>query len=684
MSVHTIRLELLRTGPEHNQLLSPLTPYLAVCGNRPAETIYLSHEHIDVIERLDRVRYNEGRAASEYDLQLAAEPVLRLLGSIRGFREELSFARRDEAGIILVRLILSAQELALLPFELAFGPNAPGPRSAASIVIPPHVVLSRETRRESPPIDYWPDHPKILVVAADPRGQGLPMRAHMLALRRALHPWLDRRAPSAATADQKAIVDELSAMVTVCDNASVEAVAKLCASNAFTHVHVLCHGALSSGREPRFGLAMHDSFNPSITSWVDAERFASAILSGVRTTRERAPSVLTLCVCDSSNVATVVRPNASVAHELHAGGVPLVVASQLPLTFEGSTVLTETFYQSIFKGEAPSRALAEVRAKLARSLPHTHDWAALTVYSSLPATEEETVRAARVEALKQQIEVPLVQLDRFGLRDGADAVALDEQSRSLLDDDSFRSVLARATAEANKVGVTTAIRYVSSYKRAAALGIAYRGDLRQRPRFSEPDDDGRLALLAEAVRIADSIFARTRSAWSATQFAALSFAKTVCAARNADQSDRDLLGQRARLALALVEAEELMLDRSITLLSLDNRPVARSDLHEFRTQLWVLAALYEESKDDSSNATEPRALHQFIARLKGDNAESVKRRAYFLMRELHRYHGWWLGHAERVKWPGADEAIRRAELALKALYDAGVEPKYLPLQKSIR
>ena len=30
--IRNVKLELLRSGPAHNQLLSPLTPYLALCG----------------------------------------------------------------------------------------------------------------------------------------------------------------------------------------------------------------------------------------------------------------------------------------------------------------------------------------------------------------------------------------------------------------------------------------------------------------------------------------------------------------------------------------------------------------------------------------------------------------------------------------------------------------------------
>ena len=39
--MRTITLELVRHGPAHNQLLSPLTQYLALCENHPAVTLQL-------------------------------------------------------------------------------------------------------------------------------------------------------------------------------------------------------------------------------------------------------------------------------------------------------------------------------------------------------------------------------------------------------------------------------------------------------------------------------------------------------------------------------------------------------------------------------------------------------------------------------------------------------------------
>ena len=66
-NVRTITLELLRHGPAHNQLLSPLTQYLALCGNHPATTAVMPFEHSQLLVRLRALAYKD-LPASDYVL----------------------------------------------------------------------------------------------------------------------------------------------------------------------------------------------------------------------------------------------------------------------------------------------------------------------------------------------------------------------------------------------------------------------------------------------------------------------------------------------------------------------------------------------------------------------------------------------------------------------------------------
>ena len=52
-SAKRVQLELLRAGPLHNQLLSPLTQYLAVCGDAGASIVNIPYEHAEFEERLE-------------------------------------------------------------------------------------------------------------------------------------------------------------------------------------------------------------------------------------------------------------------------------------------------------------------------------------------------------------------------------------------------------------------------------------------------------------------------------------------------------------------------------------------------------------------------------------------------------------------------------------------------------
>ena len=52
-----VRLEIVRPGKQHNQLLSPLTPYMALCGEGSPITFHLDFEHHQLLTRLERLRY---------------------------------------------------------------------------------------------------------------------------------------------------------------------------------------------------------------------------------------------------------------------------------------------------------------------------------------------------------------------------------------------------------------------------------------------------------------------------------------------------------------------------------------------------------------------------------------------------------------------------------------------------
>src|SRR5438105_4635621 len=98
--IRKVKLELLRSGPAHNQLLSPLTPYLALCGADGPVTVNMPFEHRQLLSRLDRLRYATNGSAiaasqQEAELREMGEAIGRVLGEVPALLCELSNARTD-------------------------------------------------------------------------------------------------------------------------------------------------------------------------------------------------------------------------------------------------------------------------------------------------------------------------------------------------------------------------------------------------------------------------------------------------------------------------------------------------------------------------------------------------------------------------------------------------------------
>src|SRR5690349_20247172 len=98
--IRVAELELLRNGPQHNQLLSPLTPYIALCGPGAPQTVYMPYEHQQLLVRLARLRYEQGACAippgqREAELRELGQATGRVFGAIPGLQTALDSAVRD-------------------------------------------------------------------------------------------------------------------------------------------------------------------------------------------------------------------------------------------------------------------------------------------------------------------------------------------------------------------------------------------------------------------------------------------------------------------------------------------------------------------------------------------------------------------------------------------------------------
>jgi hypothetical protein len=454
----TIILELLRDGPSHNQLLSPLTVYLAVCQNRPPESLRLTVEHRDFLRWQGALSYvdagafarsgNEqnGHASAQARFEVerrnalddAGAAVTALLGSIRALIAELASEPCDWRHI---HLVLDAAELGALPFELAHA--APGLMVEGERLFVQQnarVTLTRQTRRIATSVVTWPRRPRLLCIVAD---GNLPGDAHVLALRKSIDLWIgwnDGDEQEASAADDEQLLRNRSAeaaqMLTVLENPSLDEVSTEARRTRYTHVHILAHGAplpYAGPSQTLYGLCFRGAAGG--TDVVDGDRLDAALRHLRDCTH---PTVVTLATCEGANVSGgILGPGGSAAHALHAKGVPLVIAAQFPLSKGGSAIFAEMLYGGLLRGEDPRQVVHSIRRELLVAYPDTHDWASVVVYGSFPVDLDSQLARVKQTAEKLAGETAVerlrVTLRRY-LRPPADARA-DAEARLRADAD---------------------------------------------------------------------------------------------------------------------------------------------------------------------------------------------------------------------------------------------------------
>jgi hypothetical protein len=644
MSLRTITLELLRHGSDHNQLLSPLTQYLALSGNHDAETVHVELEHMQLLRRLSDLRYQGGRPASDGSLREAGAAVSRLLGSIQSLRAELD-AIRGARGLVHLRLILSASELALLPFELVSAPPGfPGQGQWLSLQTSTPIVLTREVRRVAPASFEWPKRPRILVAAASPPGvPDVPLRQLLLALRRALAPWITVGSAG-----------EMEEHVELLPNATLDDIYRACAAEAFTHVHILAHGISVPGEDggARYGLALHAEGDPSARDLVNGESLAAAL----RCHRDGAagtiasPVVVTLASCDSGNVGSVITPGASLAHHLHEAGIPLVVASQLPLSFRGAAILAETLYSGLLWGEDPRAIIHQLRQELAIRCPDTHDWASLVAYAAFPADFDRQIDRVKLERRRFAVDTAMARIDLGQHVQSSAPTTTPADGRAEVEsatDRALKQAMDRLRAaiplpeevERQKLRGETLGRLGSAEKRYAHILVRRASASLEGPRRAALHADIRATLESARAHYLDAFRLDMSAVWALVQ----------------------------RLALDVALGEPLDGAQWITARGLSLFSLAEGDLqnvsaaHGTLAELYVLAQVLPPAHEARADAPERARFH--IDALLGVVApESLD--AYSVRHQLARYATWW--------WK--DEPLLRAlpDELVKKLDDAGV------------
>ena len=409
VKVRTVPLEILRRGPAHNQLMSPLTDYLAICGAAGAATLNLPYEHAEFERRLAELRYEAAPPLRLEGLRQTGVELGRMLAVVPGLARAVSGVFGDDGGIIHLRITLSAAELALLPFELSKVPSTIADSSEAWLALQtqPRVCITRHIRTVSSEGVIWPRQPRVLF-ATGPTAD-IPFEEHLRALEDAIAPF---QYPGR---DDKRVLDErhwyYGELMCVIKDASLDDIVSACQVGRFTHVHVLAHGvpdATSSGRP--FGLSLRGRHGLDVVS---GDRFANAIASVGNSVHR--PSVVTIASCDLGLISSVVEPvaAASFAHAVHQAGIPLVVASQFPLTKEGSVLMVGLLYEGLLSGENPWVLFHRLRGQLHSRLgAFSHDWASLVIYEALPSDISGQLEEFRFHQGRARLNISLERVDR--------------------------------------------------------------------------------------------------------------------------------------------------------------------------------------------------------------------------------------------------------------------------------
>ena len=360
-------IEFHRFGGESDSLQKG-RKYIRTCGyQKPAEEVVVGIEPKELRRSLNRLRYGFNRTTES---ETAAQRLLG--GEADNFLPESQIFPDGGAALHQVDIVTHASELRAYPFEAIYA-NA----SDAYLESPDKgMILTRRIRSEfSYAVPPWPEVPSVLFVHAQvdhDLSQDL-IDEHCLALSEALAPWGN---PQDLEKKKLLVVREID---------SVEALAQARTLANFSYIHILAHGA----RVAEEDMEEHETEWGLRLGRADAAAASPKAIADALKPINGHPLVVTLAACDSGTPDRPELGNSSLVETLHRNGIPVVVASQFPLTKPGSVTLTKEFYRPLLSGADVRIALHAARVALreeARQVDERrHDWLSLVGYVRLPA-----------------------------------------------------------------------------------------------------------------------------------------------------------------------------------------------------------------------------------------------------------------------------------------------------------
>jgi hypothetical protein len=379
--MNALTLEFLRFGATDFGILREGDAYLCTAGNAPATQVKAPVHHHEFLDWINALRYAESEDERRNALLAAQDVATRMLGVDLGRLQ----------GLTQLDLVLSPAELSILPFECALN-DAKEPLFLDNRG--PFVITRRFRHGFAGQSRSLPAKPRVLLISASPpsAGKPVPLDQHKQALRVALKPWIEP-----LEGFEEAVPDERS-VLTIVSNASLGRIKAVLSglekeANPVTAIHILAHGCpIGTGHRDRYGLALHSTDDSAPYDAVAPEALVECLAPVLESC-----FTVTLAVCDSGNELNTIIPEKSIAHEFHKR-VPVVIASQFPLTFSGSVALVEEFYSGLLSGEDVRKALNNVRCRMYEETDSTfHDWMSLVGYIELPEGYYDHLDKVRAE-----------------------------------------------------------------------------------------------------------------------------------------------------------------------------------------------------------------------------------------------------------------------------------------------
>ena len=143
-----------------------------------------------------------------------------------------------------------------------------------------------------------------------------------------------------------------------------------------TVLHLLCHGAKID--KHAYGLTFSSEESASEKTFVSADELQDLLFQSMHGHPLR---LVILCSCQGGDAGTPAYLLGGLGRMFHQRGVPAVLASRLPLTCDGSVVLTKTLYEWLLvRGDNLRTAITETRRTIQEDV-RSRDWLSIQLYA---------------------------------------------------------------------------------------------------------------------------------------------------------------------------------------------------------------------------------------------------------------------------------------------------------------